>query len=209
MTNIPDKRIRDELSPYGFVPDQTQCRAINSYISLLLRWNTRVSLTTVTDPIDILRFHFGESLYAAVCVPILNGRLADVGSGAGFPGLPLRMFSPNLALTMIESNVKKAAFLREVVLQLGLKQADVIRERMENVPITTVPFEFITARALGNHAALLEWSRGRLTTSGKIVLWLGEEDADEISADTSWKWSDPAHIPGSQRRFILSGSPSA
>lgn len=209
MKEISCEQIHDELSPYGFRPDEEQCRAINSYISLLLRWNLRISLTTVTDPIEILRFHFGESLYASVCVPILNGRLADVGSGAGFPGLPLRLSLSDLTLTLIESNMKKAAFLREVIRQLGLTRSEVIRERMEKVPETRHPFDFITARALGNRVGLLEWSRSRLATSGKVVLWLGEDDVTSASADMSWKWEAPNHIPGSKRRFILSGSPSS
>ncbi|MGA8224671.1 MAG: 16S rRNA (guanine(527)-N(7))-methyltransferase RsmG [Candidatus Acidiferrales bacterium] len=207
MGEIPCQLIQDELSPYGIAPDEVQCRSINSYISLLLRWNLQVSLTTVTDPIEVLRFHFGESLYATVCVPILNGRLADVGSGAGFPALPLRLFSPDLALIMIESNAKKAAFLREVIRQLGFSGAEVIRERMEKVPESADPFDFITARALGNHAGLLEWSRKQLAASGRLVLWLGEEDVAKISTDKRWKWQDPAHIPGSKRRFVLSGLP--
>jgi 16S rRNA (guanine527-N7)-methyltransferase len=209
MSNIPSSQIRDELAPYGFVPDDTQSHSINLYISLLLRWNQRVSLTTVTNPTDILRFHFGESLYAAVCVPILDGRLADVGSGAGFPGLPLRLARPDLELTMIESNMKKAAFLREVIRQLALGPSKVIRERMEDASITPSSVDFVTARALGNHFGTLEWSRTHLARGGKIALWLGEQDVAPISSVTGWSWSAPVHIPGSKRRFILAGSPSS
>jgi len=205
--NLSTSQIQNILAPYGFRPDSTQCAAINSYISLLLQWNNRISLTTVVDPKDILRFHFGESLYAAVCVPILKGRLADVGSGAGFPGLPLRLALPALSLIMIESNTKKAAFLREAVRELNLADVEVVRERMEDLPMNPVPFDFIAARALGSHAKTLNWAEGKLSTTGKIVLWLGEEDAAEISRDTLWKWDAPVHIPGSERRFILSGSP--
>jgi 16S rRNA (guanine527-N7)-methyltransferase len=208
MIIISDQLITDTLLPYGFSPDEEHTHAIKQYISLLLLWNARISLTTVVDPIEILRFHFGESLYAAVCVPILNGRLADLGSGAGFPGLALRLALPDLALTMIESNMKKVAFLREVVQELKMEQVKVVRDRMENVPKGGDLFDFVTARAVGNHAATLKWARANLTNQGKVALWLGEEDVSAVSAHSKWKWSDPFRIPGSARRFILSGSPS-
>jgi len=207
MANITNDQIRDALIPYGFRPDSAQCQAISCYIALLLKWNKTISLTTVVDPMEILRFHFGESLYAAVCVPILKGRLADLGSGAGFPGLPLRLAVPDLSLTMIESNSRKSAFLREIVLELSLPRVEVVRERMENVPTDGATFDFIAARALGNHANTLRWARDRLAPSGKVVLWLGQGDAEEISSDPLWKWVAPAQIPGSDRRFILAGSP--
>jgi len=205
MINISNELIRETLLPYGVSPDEEQCGAVRKYISLLLMWNARMSLTTVVDPIEILRFHFGESLYAAVCVPILNGRLADLGSGAGFPGLPLRLVVSDLDLTMIESNMKKAAFLREAVQELGLTRAKVVRDRMENVSTYEGIFDFVTARALGNHSATLTWARAHLNDRGRVVLWLGEDDVSSISTDSNWKWDDPFLIPGSARRFILGG----
>src|SRR5271155_5075056 len=207
MANITNDQIRDALIPYGFRPDSAQCQAISCYIALLLKWNKTISLTTVVDPMEILRFHFGESLYAAVCVPILKGRLADLGSGAGFPGIPLRLAVPDLSLTMIESNSKKVAFLREIVRELNLSRVEVVRERMENISPHQTALDFITAPALGKHANTLMWARDHLAPSGEIVLWLGQTDAEAISRDPLWKWSTPARIPGSDRRFILTGSP--
>ena len=90
----------------------------------------RFSLTTVTDPLEIIRFHFGESLFAAKSLPITKGRLADVGSGAGFPGLPIRMISPNVDLLLIEPNLKKVAFLAEVIRSLDLNRTEVFRGRI-------------------------------------------------------------------------------
>jgi len=208
MRELSKGQIHDALAIYGFRPSIAQSEAIESYISLLLQWNRKVSLTTVVEPIHILRFHFGESLYASVCVPILKGRLADVGTGAGFPGLPLRLAIPDLSLTLIESNIKKAAFLREAVRELNLSHVEVVRDRMEDLPVEARAFDFIAARAVGNHAATLKWAQSRLAPSGKVILWLGEEDAEEISGDPLWQWDAPAHIPGSERRFILSGSPT-
>lgn len=202
---ISDQRITQLLEPYGFAPTQTMISGIRKYTSLLLRWNERVSLTTVTDTVEIIKFHFGESLFALPSVPILGGRLTDVGSGAGFPGLPLAMANPALHVTLIESDTKKAIFLSEAVRELALPNVNVFRGRMDDLPIGT-GFEFITARALGQHNDLLKWSSERLSDRGKVVLWLGEPDALSLSNDAAWHWDPPIHIPGSKRRFLLAGT---
>jgi 16S rRNA (guanine527-N7)-methyltransferase len=207
--HLSDEKIKETLAAYRFHPDQGHCAAIRSYMSLLLRWNQRVSLTTVVDPIEILRFHFGESLFAASSVPIGKGRLADVGSGAGFPALPLRMATQELEVTLIESNAKKTAFLSEVVRNLGLDQVEVLRLRAQQVKSNALQFDYVTARAVGDYKALLSWSSERLTPHGMLILWLGQDDARAIAGEDSWIWREPMLIPGSTRRYILVGSPAA
>jgi len=207
MEALPDGDIEKALAPYGVVPCRELCQKIRTYISLLLRWNQRMSLTAITDPIEVLRFHFGESLFAASAVPLRDGRLADLGSGAGFPGLPLRMARPGLDLVMVESNAKRATFLSEIVRKLDLDRVEVFRGRMENMAIEGPAFDFVTARAVGRHDDLLAWGSAHLT-SGKLVLWLGETDAARISSTPGWEWKLPVQIPGSRERFLLAGSPS-
>ena len=129
---------------------------LQHYLDLLLRWNARINLTAVRDPEQIVTRHFGESLFAARVLlgdsqvgqafrPASNGLshaegpqprndlvkiLADVGSGAGFPGIPMKLFAPELELTLIESHNKKATFLREVIRTLGLdRRRGVLRPR--------------------------------------------------------------------------------
>src|SRR6202161_3581947 len=125
MKKISDNVIEQALLPYFSPVSPLLCYQIRSYIDPLLRWSRRISLTTVTDPSEILRFHFGESLLAVPSVPIRHGRLADVGSGAGFPAGPIRMVSEPLSVVLIESNQKKATFLMEVVRALKLEHTDV------------------------------------------------------------------------------------
>lgn len=214
MRSLSDLRIAAILAEYSIATDGESAliEGIQSYISLLLEWNRSISLTTITDPEEIVRFHFGEGLFAASCVPITDGRLADVGAGAGFPGLPLRMLIPSLDLTLIESNAKKAAFLAEVARRLSLDRVGVFRGRMEGFgaklgPESPTGFDFITARAFGQFDRLLAWSRAHLSASGRLVLWLGQDDVDSISRGDHWIWAEPVQIPGSKRRFILSGMP--
>jgi len=203
---VSDSQITEELIPYGVRADDQLCRRIQDYIRLLLLWNRKISLTTVVDPKEIVRFHFGESLYAVEKVPIENGRLADVGSGAGFPGIPIAMAVSGLRVTLIEANQKKAAFLSEVVRKLDLPDAVVLRARMNEATEELGAFDFITARAVGLYSELSRWSYRSLKPSGRLILWLGEDDATLIRREDEWKWRAPDRIPGSQRRFLLVGS---
>jgi 16S rRNA (guanine527-N7)-methyltransferase len=207
MKTISDNQIKQSILPYGLSVDAIFCNRLRSYMSLLLKWNKVVSLTTVTNPDEILRFHFGESLFAASDVSIREGRLADVGSGAGFPGMPLAMATPGLHAALIESSLKKCAFLSEVATTLSLPNVEVLRNRMEDIPSDIPPFDFITARALGRHDELLSWSKLHLSESGKVVLWIGGDDAAEISKKPDWQWHNRTLIPGSERRYLLFGSP--
>jgi 16S rRNA (guanine527-N7)-methyltransferase len=203
---ITDDKITQLLAPYGFVPSDSFRDRMRTYISMLLRWNQRISLTTVTDPVEVIRFHFGESLFALSAVPIGDGRLADVGSGAGFPGLPLAMANVDLHVTLIESDTKKATFLSEVVRELDLTNVRVARVRMEELPRDQCCFDFIAARALGQHEKLLNWSAMVLSDTGKVVMWLGEADSAKTSKEPDWQWATALRIPDSERRFLLAGS---
>jgi 16S rRNA (guanine527-N7)-methyltransferase len=203
---LSDSQIQTALSPYGTSPNPSQCDAIRTYIDLLLRWNSRISLTTVTDPDEILRFHIGESISAISTVPIEKGRLADVGSGAGFPGVPLTLFLPNLDVTLIESNAKKATFLSEVQRQLNLPRVRVFRGRAEEFLTQGAKFDYVTARAVGKYEELLLWSAKALNPGGKVILWLGDKDASEVSTHPGWNWRSPQKIVGSEKRFLLVGA---
>src|ERR1700722_12678869 len=115
MNTLPDSRLADILAPSGVRPDSELFASIRAYIDVLLLWNKKISLTSIENPDEIAKLHFGESFFAALELSTLEGRLADVGSGAGFPGVPIKMLSPGLDLSLIESNAKKAAFLSEIL----------------------------------------------------------------------------------------------
>jgi 16S rRNA (guanine527-N7)-methyltransferase len=208
MKMISNSLIEDTLHDYGvaLVPGMTD--KISSYISLLLKWNEKISLTTVTTPAEILKFHFGESIFAASVLDFEKSRLADVGTGAGFPGLPLAIAVPSLVVVLIESIGKKCSFLSEVVRTLQLENVIIFRGRMEDFPADSEPHNFVAARALGRLAKLLAWTKGRIAADGKVVLWLGEADSREISMNRGWRWEAPRPITGSERRYLLVGSPN-
>ena len=197
--------IRSALAPFGFAPSAEVTEAIRQYVELLQRWNKRISLTSIEDTREILQRHFGESFFAVRAVHILEGRLADVGSGAGFPGLPIKMASPDADVTLIESNTRKAAFLSEVIRTLGLTRVSVVNKRMEEVEGLEDALDFVGARAVGETDALLRWSSSSLRASGKIVLWLSARDALEVSRSPRWIWRSPIPIPASESRVLLVG----
>jgi 16S rRNA (guanine527-N7)-methyltransferase len=206
MKQLSDEIIIRELQPYGTIASTRLCDQIRTYIELLLRWNQKTSLTTVTNPGEILRFHFGESLLAVSAVPIRHGRLADVGSGAGFPAVPIHMASENVSLILIESNQKKATFLAEITRELQLQNIEVRRCRMEEVRSHDELVDFVSARAIRIDDEFLNWSRKSLIPTGSLVLWLGEDDASRISRNSGWRWAEPIRIPQSERRVILHGA---
>ena len=104
---LSDSQIAASIASLGMHLTTEQMSMIREYIILLLKWNNLVSLTSITDPVDIVARHFGESMFAASLLPFENGRLADVGSGAGFPGLALKILHNDLKVILIESNKKK------------------------------------------------------------------------------------------------------
>jgi 16S rRNA (guanine527-N7)-methyltransferase len=204
---ISNSLIEATLQPYSVAIAPGVAVKIRTYISLLLRWNKTISLTAVTDPVEILKFHFGESIFAASVVSFEQSRLADVGSGAGFPGLPLAIVAPSLTVTLIDSNAKKCAFLSEVVRELQLPNVTIFRGRLDDFVPGSGRLDSIAARALGQYDDLLGWATQQLAPTGKVVLWLGEADTQEISDCLGWSWARPILIPGSERRFLLVGSP--
>jgi len=169
-----------------------------------------MSLTALTDPLEIVKFHFGESIFGLTCGRISDGRLADVGSGGGFPGIPLYLACPSIRLTLIESNIKKCTFLREIARKLDIdKGVRIWNGRMEEFARDNPGYkaDFVTARAVGQFENTIAFARDNLDSAGKIVFWIGEDDSEKIAAKHSriWKWSAPVKIPNSEKRYVVSG----
>lgn len=203
---IPACKIQDLLRPYCQDVPLDICDKVQSYIDLLSIWGRKIALTTISNEEDVVRFHFGESIFALSLDNFTNGRLADVGSGAGFPGLALKLLRPNLSVTLLEPNKKKCAFLNEVARKLQFSNVDVLPVRFEASKIPPNRFAFVTSRALGGISDLLSWSRTTMSHDGRVLLWLGAQDAEKTIQIRGWRWVQ-APIPGTIKRKILFGSP--
>jgi 16S rRNA (guanine527-N7)-methyltransferase len=145
-------------------------------------------------------------MYAAAAVPLGRGRLADVGSGGGFPGLALKIARPELQVFLIESNVKKATFLAEVVRELGLANTRVLVSRYEELGDEIAPLDFVCSRALGEFDKFLGWARAERVAARQAILWVGGRDIDEVKRIGGWTWRESISVPHSLRRFLLVGS---
>lgn len=195
------------LQPFDVSPSPDQVEAIRRYIDVLLLWNEKVGLTTVSDPEEIVSRHFGESLFAARFLPLERGRLADIGTGGGFPGLAIKIMSPEIELFLVESNKKKAAFLAEVARTLNLGRVEVIAERFEDWRPPARSLDIIASRALGHYPFLMKWASETLNPAGKLALWVGDDEGTRIRMRPGWRWSVPERIPLSRNRQILVGTP--
>ena len=198
--------INKALREFKIEATKEQIAAIQRYMLLLLAWNEKINITAIRDPLEMLYRHFCESMYAAVAVPLQGGRLADVGSGGGFPGLALKIIRPELQVFLIESNVKKATFLAEVVRELALVDARVLVSRYEELGEEITPVDFVCSRALGEFDKFLKWAGSERVAASQVVLWAGGRDIEEIKKMSGWSWREPVSIPHSLQRFLLVGS---
>jgi 16S rRNA (guanine527-N7)-methyltransferase len=193
------------LAPFRTGLTGEQLAAIQDYLVLLLGWNKSMNLTAIEDPVEVLSRHFGESLFGASILKIGKSRLADVGAGAGFPGLPMKIVSPEMELMLFEANSRKCAFLTEISQQLKLSGVTVMRMRYEEFQPDEIGFDFVCARALGSYQVLLPWARRVLKPGGRVALWVGTDESIRLGRRREFSWDTPVPIPESRRRVILIG----
>jgi 16S rRNA (guanine527-N7)-methyltransferase len=234
---MQSSRIAELLGPFvepetreGLTERDFQC--ISMYIDMLRRWNSRINLTAIRDPEEIVTRHFGESLFAAKLLfphraatvviscnqspkeqsgikkrsePVehaVSVRLADLGSGAGFPGIPIKLWAPGIGLTLIESNHKKATFLREVVRALDLADVEVKTVRAETIAPDS--FGIVTLRAVERLVNMLPVAANLVAPSGELVLFTSEpQSRAAIKLLPSMTIETPLRIPNSESRMIL------
>ena len=171
------------------------------YLALLARWNRAYNLTAVRDPREMVVRHLLDSLAMhAAMAPLAarGGALADLGTGAGLPGIPLAIAHRGLQVTLVESNGKKARFLREAVRTLVLPNARVAEARIEAAPGSGT-FDAITARALATLPRILELGGHLLAPGGRLLAMKGAIPADEIAAlPAGWRVEriEPLGVPG-------------
>ena len=205
------RRIAELLAP--FVADEAlpleQLQAFSTYLELLMRWNQRINLTSARSPEQIVTRHFGESLFAArhLLPSDQPAEVADIGSGAGFPGLPLKIVRPAARVALIESQNKKATFLKEVIRAQKLNGVQVIAERAETL---AREFDLVTMRAVEHFERALPVAAGLVRPGGRLVLLIGAEQAGAAQAILSdLQWQTSIAIPQSTARMLLVATKSS
>jgi 16S rRNA (guanine527-N7)-methyltransferase len=188
--------------------DETRLRAISIYIDLLLKWNVRINLTAIREPNEIVQRHFGESLFAAKYLlgQQMPRTAIDVGSGAGFPGVPFAMLAHEVQVTLIESQQKKATFLKELVYALGLKHVKVFSDRAESYPGTA---DLTMLRAVEKFEQTLPMAIRLTKAGGRIALMIGSGQVESARrVGTEVHWSGAVSVPRSNSRELLVGTKS-
>jgi 16S rRNA (guanine527-N7)-methyltransferase len=210
-----------------------QLQSISTYIDILIHWNARINLTAIRTPEEIVTRHFGESLFAArhlfpkeedreghdfsradrmlqketgASAPegLTGTRVADLGSGAGFPGVPIKIWAPIVTLTLIESNQKKATFLRELTRAFTLTNINIQNARAETLPPST--FDVVTLRAVERLPKVLPVAVTLLAPNGLLALLISSSQLESTrSTLPNLTWDLPIPIPNSQSRILLVG----
>ena len=197
--------LRELLSPFVAHPLAAEkLEQFHLYLDLLLKWNARINLTAVRDAEEIVQRHFGESIFAGEQLELeAASTLIDFGSGAGFPGLPIAIIAPHLRVTLIESQQKKVAFLREVIRSLRLENATVHAGRAEE---TALKSQIVTMRAVEKFESALPVAAALVEAAGCLALLIGLAQAQfSCTALPQFEWQKPIRIPDSRERVVMIG----
>ncbi len=201
------EQIAELLGPY--LQDEAlhpkQFAQISQYLDLLTKWNARMNLTSVREPRQIVARHFGESFFTARRLfpePGTASTLLDVGSGAGFPGLPIAIARPGVTVTLVEAHGKKATFLKEVLRGAEIANASVFHGRAETY---TEHAKVVTFRAVERFEAILPVSASLVTGGGKLAALVGSMQVTEIKRllGTGWEVRESVYFPGSTQRVLV------
>ncbi len=193
---MPADALREGLVALGLDLDDTTQAALLRYATLLRRWNRVYNLTAVDDPGAIVTRHLLDALAVLPWVP--EGRLVDVGSGAGLPGLPLALARPELDVTLLDASGKRVRFLRQAVIELGLANAHPLQARAE-AHRPQRRYDAVITRAFANISDMLSACRHLVADAGVILAMKGQRPDEELAAlppDIVLRDVVPLAVPG-------------
>ena len=178
---MTEKEFIEEIKKIGITPTKDQLQKLEKFYQLLIEWNQKINLTRITEKEEVYLKHFYDSLTIAKEINLSKvNTLCDVGTGAGFPGIVLKIFYPNLKITLIDSLLKRVKYLNEIIKELELKDIIAIHTRGEDYHET---FHIVTARAVVNIEKLLKYTMHLVNSDGKLIAMKGnieEELTDEV-----------------------------
>ena len=196
------------LSPYHPPLTEHALRQLGIYLSLLLKWNGRMSLTAIKDPPRIVRDLFGESFYLATILQTatLTGSVVDVGAGAGFPGLALKLVAPEISVILVESNKRKCTFLKEVIRACDLTGVEVVADRFESWVGAGGRADLVLSRAVRPDAELFAAVKRCLGNKGQWAFFSTTDVVEKAQRDVFADENTQVFpIPRSSKRVILLG----
>jgi len=193
MTTLSLETLESLLQPYlpAGVPAGV-AEKLSAYLDLLLKWNARTNLTAIRQPEEIVRRHFGESLFAGVLVTQGAETMLDLGSGGGFPGIPIQILRPEITVTLAESQGKKAAFLREAVRTLGLK-TEVWADRAEKLAGS---FDVVAMRAVDKMQGMIPVAEELVRPGGHLMLLTTRAQVEALNRSAKSVVQLPGSVEG-------------
>ena len=175
----------NELNKIGVILSEQQLNQLDKYYNMLVEYNKNVNLTAITDYDQVLLKHFYDSLTLTKAIELTNQKVCDIGTGAGFPGIVLKIAFPNLEITLVESLTKRCVFLNEVIKELDLKNIKVVNQRAEEFSQNNIEyFDIITSRAVAKLNILLELSIKSLKIGGYYIALKANVDEEMKSIST-------------------------
>ena len=208
------KKMINAANKINIVLNQNQINQFYDYMNLLIDWNEKINLTAITEPDDVIVKHFIDSLTIAEDI-VENSRLIDIGTGAGFPGIPLKIYNSSLNITLLDSLNKRTIFLNEVIKKLSLKNVEVIHGRAEDFAQNLKYrecFDYAVSRAVAPLNILLEYLVPYIKVGGKVIAMKGSNAEEEIKfsknalqkLETSISKNKKIELPNnSGERYIL------
>jgi 16S rRNA (guanine527-N7)-methyltransferase len=204
------------LHRLGLELSQQQLGQFLRYREELLDWNTRINLTAISDPDEVLLKHFLDSLSLLMVYDVPNARLLDIGAGAGFPGLPLKIVRPQWQVLLLEATGKKVTFLQHIIEMLQLTDVEAVQGRAEELAHKAeyrASFDVVTARAVASIPPLLEYAAPFCRVGGQIILPKKGDLAEELAQGkraaqqlgARFKIDFPVSLPGLEdgRRLLV------
>lgn len=179
----PDELIKDGLIELGLVPSMDQINAFMTYLSELKKWNKTYNLTGLRKDEDIIIKHFIDSLLYLKAMPDGKTKVADIGSGAGFPGIPIKIIRPEIEMYLIEPSVKKSAFLSHIIRQLQLKEIKVMEKTVEGIRVNqglSLSVDIAVTRALFSVKDFIKKASHIVKQGGILILNKGPKVREEI-----------------------------
>ena len=171
----------EELNKLGISITEEQLKKLNKFYSLLVEWNNKINLTRIIEEEDVYLKHFYDSLTITKVVDLNNiETLCDVGTGAGFPGIVLKIMYPNLKITLVDALQKRVNYLNEIIKELDLRDIKAVHVRGEDLK---EQYDIVTARAVANIEKLLTYTMHLLNKDGKLIAMKGnieEELTEEV-----------------------------
>ena len=181
------------LHELGIAATEQQIGQLLAFVSLIEKWNKAYNLTAIRNREEMLRLHILDSL---ALLPFVRGeKIADIGTGAGLPGIPLAIFMPQQKFTLVDSNAKKTRFVQQAILELKLTNVEVVHSRVENLGRAN-EFDAVLSRAFASLSDIMAWTEYLLQSGGELIAMKGLVPNEELEVLTCPYSIDIITVPG-------------